>query len=230
MRRVACLVFAFVAAGCHKETTELPRGESHATASSAPAVQPGTRGSAATAAFWTWFADHATELANDSGLVRAMTRINDQLQPTHPGIFVELGVEGQRRTLVITADGDRANFAMVQAVYRARPMVAGWNIVAFRQRDNASTAIEIDGASLDPATMTFVAGREGDKLSIRVYVPAFAGERMKVGLYVVLDHIVGEYDMETRIGGIDFAPIEKAPATAQPLRALPALIDATFPK
>src|SRR5262245_13416743 len=95
------LVLAVFAAGCnHKE----PAAESSRTTSS-PAVGSQAAQRDPTAAFWTWFAEHAAELAGDSNIEHAMEQINQHLEPTHQGIFAEVGVDGARRTLVITADG-----------------------------------------------------------------------------------------------------------------------------
>jgi hypothetical protein len=38
--------------------------------------------------------------------------------------------------------------------------------------------------------------------------------------------VLGEYDMETKIGGIEFAALDAAPASAKPLTELPAMVDA----
>jgi hypothetical protein len=240
MCRLVYVVVALVAVGCgHKDSKELPRAESPRaepprSAPSVPAPKAAMRDSAATAEFWTWFAGQAAVLANDHDLAHATSQINDHLGPGHPGIFAEVaaeaGARSDQRTLVLTADGNKERFPTVQAIYRARPTVAGWKIVAFRQRDTGTITITMDGVTLDRTKMTFVAKQDGDKLSITVYVPDFARDRMTPGLFIVLDHTLGEYDMETHIGGIDLEPIENAPATAQPLLALPALIDKTFPK
>jgi hypothetical protein len=155
-----------------------------------------------------------------------MEEINQHLEPGHAGIFVEVGEEGGDRELVISADGIRDKFPLVQQVYAARPTVAGWKIVAFRPRDAKPFAIEMDGLKLDPKLIKFVGQRDGDKLSIAVFVPGFTDDTsMKQALYIVLDHTVGEYDMETKISGIDFAALTKAPRDAKPLTELPSLLD-----
>jgi len=45
-----------------------------------------------------------------------MAQVNEHLEPEHPGIFVELGADGARRSLVLTADGNKDLFPMVQEV------------------------------------------------------------------------------------------------------------------
>lgn len=183
-----------------------------------------------TLAFWKWFEANAAALHAEKNLQEVMGKISEQLERDHPGIFAEIGQDGDLRVLVISADGNKKFFPLVQKVYAARPNVRGWNILAFRQRDRDPFSIEMHGIKLDPKSMKYVAEREPDKLSITVFVPGFTEtDEMKQGLYMVLDHTIGELDMETRIGGIGFAPIERAPRDAAPLTDLPALIAQTFP-
>lgn len=182
-----------------------------------------------TLAFWKWFEANAVALRAEKNLQQAMETINDQLERIYPGLVAELGQDGDRRTLVISADGNKKFFPLVQEVYAARPSLSGWNVVAFRQRDKYPFPIEMHGITLDPRAMKYLAEREPDKLSITVFVPGFTeNDEMKQGLYMVLDHTLGEFDMETRIGGIEFAALEKAPGDAAPLAGLPELIDQTF--
>lgn len=198
-----------------------------------PAASPTTASPSAerdaTTQFWSWFQAEAPRLLADKDLRRVMKEINDHLEPKHRGVFVEVGDDKQGRRLVISSDGKKELFPVVQEVYTARPAVPGWNIVAFRQRDRETFVIEMSGLKLDPRLMKVATEREEDKLSIVVFVPNLVrSKEMLQALYIVLDHTIGEYDMETRIGGIDFEPIEKASPDAKPLSDLPKIIDKTL--
>ena len=208
-----------------------PAPASSATAPSAAAPPPGASSAAAASeadrAFWDWFVAHAAALRAEPALPTVMETVSARIEAIHPGVFAEIG-DGATRTLVISADGQRELFPAVQALYAARPAaVPGWTIVAFRQRDpSPDLVIEMGDVTLDPATMRFVAREHDGMLDVAVFVPGFTSrEAMAQPLYIVLDHTVGEYDMETKIAGIDVAPIEQAPAGARPLRELPALLD-----
>jgi hypothetical protein len=48
--------------------------------------------------------------------------------------------------------------------------------------------------------------------------------------FLALDHALGEYDVETKVGAIDLLPLDRAPKSAQPLADLPARIDEVFGK
>jgi hypothetical protein len=186
----------------------------------------------ATPAFWKWFQKNAAALRADKNLQRTMETISKELERGHPGVFAEIGGIGTDRMLVISVDGKRELFPAVQEIYAARPTVAGWKIVAFRPRMEPGDpfVINMNGKKLDPKLMKFTGARNGEKLDISVFIPGFTTlEEFGQGSFIVLDHVVGEYDMETKIGGIRWAAIDKAPAPARPLVELPALLDKTFP-
>lgn len=181
------------------------------------------------AAFWTWFAANAAAL-HASSPIDTMNKVTDQLLTIDPGVIAEIGGDQGDRTLVITADGKKAKFPVVEKIVAAKPAapIPGWNVVAFRQRSNGDMpVIEMDGAKVSLASTKFVAEPAGDKLDVTVYVagPDDEDSRAQIG-FLVLDHTIGEYDMETRIAGIDFAPIAKAPKDAKQIAELPAMVDA----
>ena len=104
--------------------------------------------------------------------------------------------------------------------------------MAFRPRSDPADPFvtEMDGKKLDPRTMKVTAASHGEKLDITVFVPGFTTlEQLGGASFIVLDHVVGEYDMETKIGEVQWAALDRAPATARPLFELPALLDKAFP-
>jgi hypothetical protein len=190
----------------------------------APAAAPVAVDPAKVDAFWTWFQAHAAELRADKDYQHTMESISAELEKVHPGVFAEIGgTPNGDPKLVISVDGKKDLFPVVQAVYAKRPSVPGWAIVAFRQRDTGMK-IDMGGKTLDPATITFAA-QKGRLLDLTLYVPAY-DKSLDQALFVLLDHVVGEYDMETKIGGIEFAPLDRAPSSARPLTELPAAVDA----
>jgi hypothetical protein len=180
--------------------------------------------------FWTWFAQHAAELKAEPDLQKAMERISDETAKIDPDLIGEVALEGNTRQLVLSADGKRELFPKVQAVYAARPgHIDGWSVIAFRPRDKAIDGMTIDMGkhTVEAKQVKFVAEPADHKLDVVVYIPHFTtvDEMGSLG-FILLDHTVGEYDMETKIGGVDFASLDDAPKTAKPLNELPAAVDA----
>lgn len=219
---ILALALGLSACGGKKEDKAPPS----APATSTPPTTPPTTSANRAAPFWKWFTDHATELHANQDLRVVMESISAELKKVYPGVFAEIGKQGDELMLVISADGIKDLFPQVQEVYAARPTVPGWKIVAFRQRD-ASFAIEMGGKKIEPKTVKFVGTPGEGKLDIEVYLPGFKEddeELKKIG-FIILDHMIGEYDMETKIGGIGFAALDAAPAAAKPLTELPAMVD-----
>jgi hypothetical protein len=199
--------------------------------------------------FWKWFENHAITLAGMKDPVEIVNQIQAELDKAEPDVFAELGSSGSDRLLVLTADGKKDRFDAVKQLYAARPTVAGWKIVAFRQRDDAAehvtqldkskpeqtapgigapTSIEMNGKKLDRASLRYTSAPHGDKLDIDVYIPGYteADKTLASLAFVALDHTLGEYDVEMKIGGIDLHALTEAPATAHPLTDLPREVDA----
>jgi hypothetical protein len=225
------VLVAVLVVGCGKsrsqEAARIGSGRGSGPAAAAPTKSPVDP---KIAAFWTWFSQHAAELHADKDLEHTMLRIGDELAKVDTSLIAEVGELDGKRDLVITADGHKELFPRVKEVYAARPTsVDGWNITAFRQRDTRidGFSIEMGKQSINAKSVKFVASRAGDKLDIEVFVPGFTTmDEMGAVAYLLLDHTVGEYDMETKIGGIDIAGIDKAPVGAKPLVDLPAAVDA----
>jgi hypothetical protein len=181
--------------------------------------------------FWSYVAAHATALQAEP-LEAAMAELQRELSPAHPGVLVEIGADGAHRTLVLTGDGDRALFPAIQAMYANRPQIAGWDIVAFRQREASRplAVIAMGDRRLDPQAVHYVAERTGGKLDVIVFVPGYTAHdtRLAQMTYIALDHAVGEYDVETRIGAISLVAGDKAPASSAALGDLPHELDSAL--
>ena len=68
----------------------------------------------------------------------------------------------------------------------------------------------------------------GNKLDLALYVPGIGGDddkNIRYVTYLLLDATLGEYDVETKLGRLDFRSASAKPADARPLAQLPALVD-----
>jgi hypothetical protein len=171
--------------------------------------------------FWPYFEAHADQLRTES-LEAAMDQLQVAVEPAHHGVLVELAADHDDRTLVLTADGDRAAFSDVQALYAKRPSVPHWTIRAFRQRDPARPLVPIasgSGASLDPNAIRYVADRANGKLDVALFVPGYDQHQAKL-VDIALDHVIGELDVATKLGAISITTAERVPPIAKPLAEL----------
>lgn len=180
--------------------------------------------------FWRWFEAHATRLREEPDGDIVCDAITEALGKVHEGLVGEIGRAPSldEATLVISANGNQELFPIVEDLFAERPSVPLWEIIAFRPPANPNDpgVIEMDGLELSIAAMRFVHSLEDGMLELDVFVPGYVEDDETIGsmCFIALDHTVGEYRMETRIGGIALYPIEDAPPSARPLVELLALM------
>jgi hypothetical protein len=178
--------------------------------------------------FWPYFSAHADQLRAEP-LEAAMDQLQRAAEVAHHGVIIEMASLHDERTLVLSADGDRAAFPEVQALYAARPTVPHWTIVAFRQRDPARPIQPItsgSGATFDPNPIRFVPDpTKAGKLDVALFVPNYT-EHDAAMVYIALDHLIGEYDVEAKLGAISITTADRVPAFAKPIAELPSDVDA----
>ena len=69
------------------------------------------------------------------------------------------------------------------------------------------------------------ADRSGAKLDIALFVPSYDQHQAKL-VDIALDHLIGEYDVATKLGAISITTADRVPAFAKPFAELPSDIDA----
>jgi len=219
MRRLL-LVLALFAGGCRKE----PVGASPSPSVSAPSSTP-------EAAFWRWFTAHATEVAKiAAGNEPIAVELASELRKLDAGLTFAIGNKPGERELVISADGKTASFPAVKRVVAAAPVIAGWRVTAFRPRGSTDMTITLgDGTQLSGSDLTYrVLGSHEHKIDIELYVkgPTTITDAVSQAVFLLLDSALGEYDVETYLGGIEMKPASAAPPNALPLTQLPKAVDA----
>jgi len=131
------------------------------------------------------------------------------------------------------AEGD--SDPKVEALYAAAPPMPQWHVIKFRPRRATLNTLEISGHEFDPAHTHFLLvkddpGKVGILLFLENYTSAQRNLFGQAG-FLILDEALGEYDMETRVGTIDFLGREsKYYAQSRPLTELPAAFDRFFSK
>ena len=191
----------------------------------------GQRDTTAEARFWTWFAKHAPELLrSDPRSAPVFRRLAKQLGQVREGLTWEIAAKGDPREFIISADGNRELFASVQRLVDAAPGYPGWTFIAFRPRSSADFVLEMDGVKLGPKDVWFSAERDGAVTHLTLYLPGLTGsneDRLGRAAFILLDTLLGEHDVETKVGRIAWEALPPDPAAAGlgVLSNLPGVID-----
>lgn len=194
-------------------------------------------GRAAREAFWTWFQDNKafleTYAANTQEVV---TAIGNHLDAVNPQLAFEMGQAADGiYEFIVSADGVRDVFPYVVALTEAAPTIPGWRIIAFRPRkpDSLGNVVWFGGMELGTSAVWYRSSSHEDRLDLALSVAGQdkdGTQEMLGALFLLLDATLGEYDVATRIGCIEFedCPSEPAAAGFKPLSELAGEVDARF--
>ena len=183
-------------------------------------------------AFWNWFVEHEPKLF-DLDLVREVEqqRIFDEvaraLQKVHLDLTFEFGPKNTKREFVISAGGIKRAFPAIVSLVAAAPALERWEVIAFRPR-RPPMIIELGEKRVDPRSVRFTLLDNGKMAGISLFIPGFREDDLdlkQIG-YLLLDEALGEYDVETRLGLIEFlSPDARTDGERFPLIELAPLFD-----
>ncbi|MDX2013589.1 MAG: hypothetical protein SFW67_25575 [Myxococcaceae bacterium] len=130
----------------------------------------------------------------------------------------------------MSANGSVAQFPCVEALVKEAPPLREWKVVAFRQRRPMDWSLDLAGVRLTAAQLAFrETGRHDGKVDLEVLVPGYSPsdeDRVLEALFAYLDALVGERDVEQKIGAIELVPDQgRASPPSRPLTDLPQLVD-----
>jgi len=182
--------------------------------------------------FWHWFSKHKDRFyrfeQNEAQLFSALTKKLKQIHPSLTFEFSAVHPDGTRE-LTISADGIRDAFPFVVQLVDRCPKIENWTINAFRQRIPADDLTVQIGENVKVGFHDiFFSHRVNEGLidldvRIRNYEDTDA---YKSALFILLDALLGEYDVEMKVGRIDFSRLSGDPSSdLQPIVCLRALVD-----
>jgi hypothetical protein len=186
--------------------------------------------------FWQWFTANHHRLPNPQAegmsyeeLARSsvLAELGNQLHRVDSGLTFEMGpVTEEGRSLCISAEGIRQHFPAVQAVVAAAPAIPGWKIVAFRQPVGTDLQLQMGDTKLGGDDLWFTARPGGDRLDLTLFVRDLTSQNRDAlmhGTFLLLDAALGEYQVGTYVGGIEWEPLPVDPVRAglTPFRDLP---------
>jgi hypothetical protein len=122
----------------------------------------------------------------------------------------------------------RRAFPEVVSLTKAAPHLERWIIIAFRPRRPVPEAIVLGDQQISADTITFSLLDNGKMAGIRLFIPGYRekdSDLTQLG-YLLLDNMLGEYDVETRLGLIEMLPSNsKISGDRYPISQLPGLFD-----
>jgi hypothetical protein len=188
--------------------------------------------------FWNWFKDNGDRLAgtlyggDEGARDAAMDELGAAAQKVVDEVVLEVcsADESGPRTLVVSADGKHHLVDAVKDFVAAAPHVPGWDVIAFRARDDVSSfEIGIQGERVSADDVWFVVQEGEDGLGVVLRVRGLTRKNRKMrglGASLLAQHAVGELDTLTLLSSLETAPLVEPPGPElRPVKELAAVFD-----
>ena len=110
------------------------------------------------------------------------------------------------REFTISADGLKESFPTVIKLVEKAPKIPKWKINAFRQRvpGDGIQIVYDDSVKISYNDIYFRYAENAGKVDLELNIKNYKKESgFDNAVFILLDALIGEYDMETRISGID---------------------------
>ena len=182
--------------------------------------------------FWIWFEQNLDRVksiidVNDPILFE----IGEQLTKVADGLSFEMSTGSPLlREFIVSAEGNIRLFSDVIRLVGCAPILDGWKIIAFRQPKGTGLVVAFKGQQLSPNELWFIAEPNTNRLDIMLFVQNLKRKGLdfvEQAGFIALDTAIGEYDVETKLGAIQFkeAPSELLRVNLKPFHELPDVIN-----
>ncbi len=163
--------------------------------------------------FWSGFLELREDLAKIS---TADDPVYDSalelLQKIDPGLYLEIMAQPGNCELIITADGKRELFPLVESIVTDAPQVDGWEMFALKPKLGFPVTATWECYGIDISEVVFdPLNREGGTdLGLRILIPNLSlTDRDKAHAAIVraIDHGLGEREFVENIHYLEVAPL-----------------------
>lgn len=175
--------------------------------------------------FWNWFVRNRAfieTIRTDTDRVIDSVQARIALISRH--IVFEIGQSADGRyEFIVSTGGIKKLIPHVTRLYNAAPQIENWRIIAFKPR-HATPMIEYGGQRFNLSDFYYASQKgEDGKIDVNVYIRGYNMRQEKIfGMvgFLFLDTVLGEYDVMTNIGAIEFGDIPPGPMTISGIKPL----------
>jgi hypothetical protein len=156
--------------------------------------------------FWNYFAQHeATIIDQDFPDAQVVTEMLSLLGLFDYPVLTEFGPPSAtaRRQLILSADGDKRAFPLIEKIVAQAPPFERWEILAFRQPKPGVTDITLGSLHVQLSEVYFKHQRTQNKIALELHLKDYVDNaEYNITSFILLDLMIGEYDAETMLGAI----------------------------
>lgn len=159
---------------------------------------------------WDWFSENKEKLEkfleSDTADISIYNTFCDKINAYSDLVFPEITGDGKGNyILVLTCDGISQGIPFVEKLGNAAPEFKNWSVKCFRQPGYASN-LSYDGLEFSEKDIKITYTPVTGNYDIKIYIKNYddGNDNYKSLAFLYLDHYIGEYNVMTRIGNIDF--------------------------
>jgi hypothetical protein len=185
--------------------------------------------------FWEWFENNQELIFNfEDNQEEILDLISVAIKEVHSDLVFEIStIINDKREFVISADGIKEAFPFVESLYEKAPNLTKWTFLKFRPRMTIDFGIRFQGFDLTTDDIKFKLEQDDDKIGISLFFPCEDDEetvsQFRHIAYLFLDSLLGEYDVETKVGFIEiFSDNSNWNVKKKVLKELPDIFDKKY--
>jgi hypothetical protein len=160
--------------------------------------------------FWDWFLTNKVELeqfiSSGSDDYYLYHKMISELKNYNENVVAELTMNvSNKYVLIITCDGKRDGIGYVETLYDKAPAIENWVIQKFRSPGHVRE-LNYQGLTVKPSDIKIRYAISEHYYDLELFIKGYteSDQRYMSLAFLYLDHLVGEYNVMTRIGTIDF--------------------------
>ena len=170
--------------------------------------------------FWTWFIRNELELCDFRSSEDAILEVLlDRLHEVHRDFFFEVSVNAVPHELIITAQGKRSIFPVIDKFISSAPKIPSWKVIALKPPQGFDFVTSYNGVDYDPKSLWFlplIKGTGSDSLlGLRVGIPELSAAKekeAKFAVLIILDTALGERSAAEDIHYLEVCSLPSIPA------------------
>ena len=167
--------------------------------------------------FWKWFEKNQetyySEIENLEIREKIFNELSKNLKKINEDLVFEFSPihENNIREFTISAEGIEDLFPIVEKLIEKAPKLKNWKFNAFRQRiPGDEFEIQYGDLKIGYSDIYYRSKDDNGKLGIELNIRNFDGKgQTQNAIYILLDGLIGEYDVTTKIGWIEWVKLNE---------------------
>ncbi len=167
--------------------------------------------------FWNWFEKNHSTYYNEIENLEIREKIFDELHKNLKKVNEDLVFEfspkheNNFREFTISAEGIKELFPIVEKLIEKSPKIENWKFNAFRQRiPGDEFEIQYGDLRIGYSDIFYRSVDDNGKLGIELNIRDFDEKgQTQNAIYILLDSLLGEYDVTTKIGWIEWVKLNE---------------------